>query len=182
MRKTRTGEVAKALSALRDARQTQIERDEAKKERDAAFEGIVDTQDENDKQLLTLSVGFLAVILAFIKDVVPLREAVLLWLLYTSCIVLMVCIAVVLVSFRLSIAAHSRAMKYYEKQMCGEEIKFPECLAKAVRWLNEAATGLFLIGVVCCLTFVILNVRQEAKNGKQSTTTCVQSFGERTPR
>ena len=56
-------------------------RAEIQKEIDDVYQTINENQAECDKQILTLSSGFLAVALAFIKDVVPLKEAELLWLL-----------------------------------------------------------------------------------------------------
>jgi hypothetical protein len=87
--------------------------DECNKEIDDIFERIGDDQSEYDKQLLTLSSGFLAVSLAFIKDVVPLKDAEFLCLLYSSFGLLALCIMVVLFSYQFSISGQLKAKEYW---------------------------------------------------------------------
>ncbi len=65
---------------------------ECMKERDSAFEASNKEQAEYDKQLLTLSAGTLALSLSFIKDVVPLEDAIFLWALYFVWVLLFSCI------------------------------------------------------------------------------------------
>jgi hypothetical protein len=136
------------------------------KERDDAFESINKSQEEFDKQLLTLSTGLLAVMLAFVKDVVPLNQEIYLPLLYISGSLLGLCILSVLLSFRISVMGHFRAMNYWEGQMFGQDRKFPYGYARVVRCFNEISGGLFFVGVVCCLLFVGFNLHHGVQMGR----------------
>ena len=69
-------------------------------------------QSEYDKQLLTLSSAMLGVSLAFIKDVVQLRNAELLFVLYASWAAFGICILGVVFSFQLSIRGQHNAIAY----------------------------------------------------------------------
>jgi hypothetical protein len=133
------------------------------KERDDAFESIQKSQEEFDKQLLTLSTGLLAVMLAFVKDVVPLNQEIHLPLLYTSGGLLGSCILFVLISFRISIIGHFKAMAYWEAQINGQNKKFPFGYTRVVRGFNELSGALFFSGVICCLLFVGLNLNHGAQ-------------------
>lgn len=139
--------------------------DECTKEIDDVFKRIGDDQSEYDKQLLALSSGFLAVSLAFIKDVVPLKDAVFLYLLYSSFALLAACIMLVLFSYQFSISGQLKAKEYWEnKKNTGKEEAFPYGHATCIKWLNRVSGVLFGIGVLSIVFFVILNI-SEAKMG-----------------
>jgi hypothetical protein len=133
------------------------------KESDAAYETVNRDQAEYDKQLLTLSAGFLAVSIAFIKDVVPLKEAEFLPLLYGGFGLLVCCIFLVLSSYQVSIAGNLKAKEYWDSLHTGHlDVKFPNGHVKLVRWLNLSSGIVFFSGVFLFVTFVILNLHHEA--------------------
>lgn len=137
--------------------------DKCDKEIDDIFKRIGDDESEYDKQLLTLSSGFLAVSLAFIKDVVPLKDAVYLWLLYSSFVMLALCIMLVLFSYQFSISGQLKASDYWENKKSGADEVFPYGHATCVKWLNRIGGFLFGIGVSLVVLFVIFNIHGEAK-------------------
>jgi hypothetical protein len=141
------------------------EHDEIQKNIDEVYTTINENQAEYDKQLLTLSSGFLAVSLAFIKDVVPLKDAELLWILYLAFVLLALCIVTVLFSYQFSIAGLFRAKEYWDSLLAGnKDAKFPYAFARHIRRVNKVSGILFLLGVSSLVLFVILNVNHEANN------------------
>jgi hypothetical protein len=140
------------------------------KEIDDIFEKINHNQGEYDKQLLTLSSGFLAVTLAFIKDVVPLKDAVHLSLLYSSLASLALCIMLVLFSFQFSISGQLKARDYWESKKAGVDEDFPYWHATCLSWLNRTSGVCFGIGVLSVVLFVTLNIR-EVKMGSSRRVT-----------
>jgi len=140
---------------------------ECAKEIDDAHTTINNNQQEYDKQLLVLSSGFLAVSLAFIKDVVPLARALHLWLLYSSFIVLVMCVLLVLFSYQLSNAGHTKVKKYWQALKAGDKkVEYPHGYAKWVTNVNIASGVVFLLGITLTIIFVSLNIHHEA-NMKQ---------------
>ena len=137
---------------------------EFKKEIDDTYATINRDQGEYDRQLLTLSSGFLAVSLAFIKDVVPLKDAEFLPILYTAFILLGCCIMLVLFSYQFSISGHLKAKEYWDNRLAGNEsAAFPLRHAKFVKLVNWIPGILFGLGVSLLVTFVILNLHHEAQ-------------------
>jgi hypothetical protein len=152
---------------------------ECAKERDSAYETLNHDQAEYDKQLLTLSAGFLVLSLAFIKDVVPLNHAAHLWALYLAFILIGTCVCLVLFSYQYSIHAHLSVGSYWQHRshvphggkQTGRKrfqvglrrlfrrIKRDE---KRTRRLNLLSGGLFLVGVFFLVGFVISNISRQA--------------------
>jgi hypothetical protein len=128
------------------------------KEIDDLFKRIDNDQSEYDKQLLTLSSGFLAVSLAFIKDVVPLEVAKLLPLLYWSFGLLAACVCLVLFSFQFSIAGQLKAKEYWERRKTNPDEPFSYGPATTARFINWASGVLFGVGVILSVSFVIYNL------------------------
>lgn len=137
-------------------------RDYCAKEADDAFERINKNQEEYDKQILTLGVGFLGVSLAFIKDVVPLNQAVHLALLHFSFVLLTLSIVSVIASYQISIWGQFRARKYWEDVVKNPSAPFPIGNAKAMGWINLGSGILFLAGIALSVSFVILNLSHGA--------------------
>jgi hypothetical protein len=129
------------------------------KEIDDLFKRIDSDQSEYDKQLLTLSSGFLAVSLAFIKDVVPLEIAKLLPLLYWSCGLLAACVCLVLFSFQFSIAGQLKAKEYWERRKSNPDEPFSYRRATIAKFINWGGGVLFGVGVVLSVSFVIYNLQ-----------------------
>ena len=136
---------------------------ECRKESDEAFKRVDNDQAEYDKQLLTLSSGFLAVSLAFIKDVVPLKDADFIWLLYISFSLLAFCILLVLFSYQFSISGNMKVKDYWDSRANGSHDRdFPMAYARIIKWLNRVSGLLFGLGVCSLVLFVILNLNHEA--------------------
>jgi hypothetical protein len=116
---------------------------------------------EYDKSILTLSSGFLALSLTFLKDVLPRGELSHTGLLYISWSVLAAAIVSTVMSFLLSNAAIKvqldRAWDYYLGRDENALKQVP--LTKAVEAVNATCGVLFLVGVVLTMTFVIYNFR-----------------------
>lgn len=143
--------------------QKQLE-ENCEKQIDEIFKTINSDQAEYDKQLLTLSSGFLAVSLAFIKDVVPLKDAAFLALLYISFCSLAACIMLVLFSYQYSISGNFKAKAYWEERRDGNlKIKFPMKHAENIKRINRLSGFLFGAGVLLLVLFVIINLHQEVK-------------------
>ncbi len=137
--------------------------EQIQKEIDDVYATINEDQGEYDKQLLTLSSGFLAVSLAFIKDIVPLKEAEYLWILNSSFVILALCIMLVLFSYQFSIAGLFKAKDYWDGMLAGKkDVKFPYGFASHIKLVNRISGILFLLGVSSLVLFVILNLNREA--------------------
>jgi hypothetical protein len=112
-----------------------------------------------DKAILTLSSGFLALSLTFIKDIVPRAQLSHTWLLYLSWGTLAAAILCTVVSFRVSNAAIEaqlhRAHRYFIERDEDAFKKTP--LAKLVEGLNVSSGLAFIVGVVLTAVFVISN-------------------------
>lgn len=129
---------------------------------DDAFSTINNDQSECDKQLLTLSSGFLAVSLAFIKDIVRLSDAEVLWSLYVAWILFGLCIMLVLFSYQYSIAGNFKAKLYWENLNTNPDMEYPHGHASSIKWLNRVSGVLFCLGVFFLVLFIICNIRKEA--------------------
>lgn len=144
-------------------------------EANAAFEAANKDQAEYDKQLLTLSSGFLAVVLAFVKDIVPLKDVVCLACLYLALLALVLCILLVLISYQASSLINVRLREYWEGRKSNAEIQnrhtvvaFPEKLSKCVECLNRSSGIAFSLGILFLLIFFIVNINHEVHMEKQN--------------
>jgi len=156
-------------------------RDECQTEIDDLFKRITADQAEYDKQLLTLSSGFLAVSLAFIKDIVHLPEAQLLFLLYLAFMWFGLCIMLVLFSYQFSISVNLRAKVYWENRQVGRDSDFPYRRAELVKHLNRISGILFAFGVSCVVTFVIFNLHREAHMARTTDGAYIKTPGNSNP-
>jgi hypothetical protein len=133
------------------------------KEIDEIHATINKNQEEYDKQLLTLSSGFLLLSLAFVKDIVHTDQAIWRGLLYGSFVTLGFCVLLVLASFQVSIFGHDKAKDYWENRKDGDaKLLFPYGFAKKIRLLNIATGVTFMLGIILCMAFVIINLHREA--------------------
>jgi hypothetical protein len=117
---------------------------------DSAFDSL-------DKNLLALSSGALGVSLAFIKDIVPLDHVRCVALLLLSWFAFSASIISTLLSFKFSIAAHKKQRDALDKALL--ERKAPESGSPgALEWSNICSAGFFILGLLCTLLFVGINV------------------------
>jgi len=152
--------------------------EECTKEKDNAFETLNKDQAEYDKQLLALSSAFLGVSLAFVKDIVPLRDTVHLWEFDVALSLFLACVCVVLGTFQYSIHGHFRLVEYWEKRadylLAADDAKarisgelarlwiWLDRKAVRIRLLNGVSGVLFIMGVVLLVVFVTTNLNWEA--------------------
>jgi hypothetical protein len=122
---------------------------------------IQSSSDEYDKSILTLSSGGLGLSLAFIKDIVPLREAVVVWLLYCSWAAFTLSILLTVFSFRIGILAQERHLEnlrgYYleNNEQCYNK---KDWTVRTLEFLAWAAGALFGAAVIMTIAFVWTNV------------------------
>lgn len=140
----------------------------------SARSGLLDRQFSNseayDKAILTLSSGFLALSLSFIKEILPDGSISWTGLLYTSWVSLALAIISTVISFRVSNAAIEgqlgQAHRYYKEKDEGALTKSK--LSRSVDWLNNVSGGLFIFGVVLTVVFVILNFSEKKSMSNKS--------------
>ena len=170
--------------------------DECRQEKDAAHETGNKDQAEYDKQLLTLSSAFLAVSLAFIKDVVPVKQAIHLWSLYAAFILVALCIFLVLFSLQFSIEGNEIVKRYWDLKLSfledsdgSDEAKQDEALtgvrqriikhAHCVKVINRLSGVLFVLGIISIVGFVISNLHNGAamtnKMGSVENGQCIKT-------
>ena len=123
-----------------------------------------------DKAILTLSSGFLALSLSFIKEILPAGSITWTGLLYVSWVLLTLAIISTVISFRLSNAAIEaqlrQAHRYYKEKV--ESASTKSKLSRSVDWLNNVSGGLFIVGVILTVVFVILNFSEEKSMSSKS--------------
>lgn len=119
------------------------------------------SSDEFDKALLTFSSGALALSLAFIKDIVPLKAATVMCALYISWFAFSACIIATIFSFPCSIQAQKAHASYlYKYYIEGRR----EYLNKRSDWSTAvticAALGsvFFVTGLVSTIIFAVVNI------------------------
>lgn len=127
------------------------------------------SSDSFDKAILTYSSSGLAVSLAFLKDIVPIKTALYPVILYVSwgCFVIATGLTVLsfLASYKSQEIALDHAGKYY---MEGKD----EFLAKetwhsnAIVWLNRCAGVAFISALIATSVFVGINLSRESKMTK----------------
>jgi hypothetical protein len=122
--------------------------------------------DEFDKSILTYSSAGLGVSLVFLKDIVPLANAVALVLLYASWIWFGVAILVTVFSFQLSVMSqekHLEHLREYYLESKAESLNAPN---KAASWVGRLkwVSGLcFVLAITGIIVFSIWNLA-EAKH------------------
>jgi hypothetical protein len=131
--------------------------------RKQAWQDIQTSTDQFDRSLLTLSSGALALSLAFIKDLVPLKSAVGIWWLYSSWISFVLCMIVTLFSFPLSVKALKINLDYVRKYYIEKKEEYfdkQSPWSKAVSWCSILGGTFFLLGIICTMVFVYENIRR----------------------
>ncbi len=129
--------------------------------RKQAWQDIQSSADSFDRSMLTTSSAALGVSLVFIKDVVPLKVAVHLPLLYISWAAFALCIVVTVLSFRMSLKAHlARLDDLWLFYIKGDETALNrQTLALSLLSIcHITAMVTFLVGIAFTLLFVINNL------------------------
>ena len=147
-----------------------------KSESDEAYVTLNKNQEEYDKQLLTVSTGLLAVLIAFLKDLIHLPNASCRLLLYLCFSLLAGTITTVLFSFQFSSYVLERVRSHWKKEYEEEgSSKFPEGLTRCVVWVNRGAGLCFALGVLLGVTFIVVNLSMEANMPDKITREGVQT-------
>jgi len=131
-----------------------------------AWEDIQSSTDSYDQSLLTLSSGGLGLSIAFIKDIVPLQEAVWLWLLYASWATFGACILTTVVSFQVAIRTQEEHLGNCWKFYIGRDDSYGNASGPyktALKYCTIIAGILFVLALACTITFAIENVGRYSK-------------------
>jgi hypothetical protein len=140
-------------------------------ESDEAYLLICKNQEEYDKQLLTLSTGILAILFAFLKDLVHLDSSIYRPLLYVGLTSLALTIAVVILSYQLSNIALEQVRSHWRKHYNGDyEHPFPEFIGKFVKYINWGAGALFVVGISLAVAFIVVNLSNQSRKQEKSMT------------
>ena len=115
-------------------------------------EGIRYSIGKLDDQILYISSGALALSLSFIKDLVPLSQAIYLPLLFFSWISLTLSISLSLYSHLHSYNAHEKQISRLEN---GEDLLDED---KSTKWINKITMVTLILGIVLQVSFAIINV------------------------
>lgn len=140
------------------------------------WEDIQSSTDSFDQGLLTLSSGALGLSLAFIKDIVPLKDAIWVSLLFASWIAFTACIVTTVISFLASVEANKQQLGYIDEYyIAGNDTALDKHTTsgyvKALRWCTRAAIFFFVAGLFCTVVFSCVNVvrfRMSENKGKDS--------------
>jgi hypothetical protein len=146
---------------MTDANEEQTRRNLYNDHRKQAWEDIQSSTDSFDQSVLTMSSGVLGLSLAFVKEIVPLNKAVWLHVLYTSWVSFVLCVAITVISFRVSVAAQNKNLEYLAKYYLERRDEFfnkQSAYSKALTWLTWAAGTLFIVGLASTVVFCIKNV------------------------
>jgi hypothetical protein len=150
--------------------------------RKKVWEDSTSQSESFDRYLLTLSGGALALSITFLKEVVPLQNAVCIPLLIVSWVWFILCILITLISFRISIQALEKMVPFLnEFYLEGNAEAFNKHLeslwTKAVDWCAYAGIIFFVLGLLFTMMFVGANLLG-GKTVSQENVTKVSSSGD----
>jgi len=120
-----------------------------------------------DSQALYISSGALGLSLAFVKDIVPVKDAVALWLFYVA---MWLFVLVILIGF----IAHYRSSKLIDNTMkLVDEGKLDQIKEdKSIDRTNKIIIGVLILGISALVLFVNLNLsvmsEQKENNSEQN--------------
>lgn len=131
--------------------------------RKQAWQDIQSSTDNFDKNVLAVSSAALGFSVVFIKDVVHLPIASAAWphVLYASWLSFAACIVITVFSFRLSVAALNKHLKYLQNYYEDRDEKFLTKKSVAgivLDWFTWAAAVFFLAGIICTVVFCMKNL------------------------
>jgi len=131
-----------------------------------AWADIQSSTDSYDQSLLTLSSGGLGLSIAFIKDIIPLRDAIWLPLLYFSWGFFGLCILTTIVSFQVAILTQNEHLNSCWKFYIGRDDSSRNERGKYSKILKRCtitAGILFVVALVLTIVFAVENVRRYSK-------------------
>jgi hypothetical protein len=139
---------------------------------------IKDSQAEYSKQLLSLSSAILAVSVAFLKNLVTVKSAVLFPLLFTAWGLFAGTIFLTLLAIKISIKAHQIYKDDLEKELAGKtDLKGETWRDRLMPKFSWMTTVCFAGGVVCMVVFAVINVQKERTMPDQTYSTPTKHSG-----
>jgi hypothetical protein len=146
-------------------------------------DNVHQSQRDFDSAILTLSAGLLGLSLAFVKDIVPLAEAIDLPLLYCSWGLSVLAILFTLISFRTSAQAFDAQLPELCKQYIDPNYA-PKTTsqAKITRWLTGFECASFIIAVLLTIAFAIVNVQNSNNTRLQDKKSPAEVRGSSAPK
>jgi uncharacterized membrane protein YgcG len=139
----------------------QYRRDVYKSTRDDLLGRQLSNSEKFDNAVLTLSTGALGLSLAFIKDIVPVKMAIYLWVLKTSWCFFGLSIVLTLLSFFVSQFAINKQLEYAEEYYLNkkeEYLKRKNHFAIMTNYINYSSCLLFVAAIVFTVIFVSSNI------------------------
>lgn len=123
---------------------------------------LLQSNSENyDKSILSLSSGFLALSLSFIKDIVPLSESNCIIILKISWFLFVISIIFTISSFIFSKYGAKKAIAYSEKYYFEDidEYRTKKNWPSIINtWLNNISGIIFICAVIMTVIFVTINI------------------------
>lgn len=133
-----------------------------------------------DKSVLTLATSGLAASLAFLKDFIPIGQAICPWMLYASWALLTAATVITMLSFLASMRAQevqqAIAVGHYRR---GEPHDKRNPWDRVVIWMNRTSGASFILGVSATTLFVAINLQRahEMKILQQASNTVPERRG-----
>jgi hypothetical protein len=128
--------------------------------------------DAYDKGLLTLSSAALGLSFTVLKDLIPLGDVQLVWLLFASWGMFLVAIVGTLFSFPISISASEDALRnaeaYYLRDD-DESFNKPPRYGTLLKWMRWIAGGSFVLALALTSAFISYNVLNRSHTLKESS-------------
>jgi hypothetical protein len=118
-----------------------------------------------DKSILTYSSSGLAISLAFLKDFVPIKDAVAPSILYFSWLCFVIATGLTISSFLVSYKAQELSVSFAEKYLLEGDHNFYNKTTwrdKFIKWSNVVSGAAFVIALVATSIFVGLNLDRKA--------------------
>lgn len=121
--------------------------------------------DSYDKLVVTLSGGALALSIAFLKDIVNIKEAVYVWMLVLSWSCFIISLASIFSEILFGIEAYKKAVKQLDEDSITKE-KVGGLFSSLTKWFGNIAAASLIIGLFLISAFVFINVGND--NGKNT--------------
>lgn len=136
-----------------------------------AWDDIQSSTDSYDQAMLTLSTGGLGLSIAFIKDIVPLQQAVWLPVLYVSWGAFAACILTTIVSFLIAMGTQREHLdRCYAYLILKVESAKDDPPNRGLWFCTRLAGALFVVALACTIFFAVQNVRRYSKMPPRSDT------------
>ncbi len=129
--------------------------------RDYLLKGQMSNSENFDKSILSLSSAALGISLAFIKDIVKIKDAQFVWSLKLSWILFTIAIISTVVSFATSQRSITIQLVYAEKYYLEEKNEYlnkKNWWTSITKFLNTFSAIIFVLAIILTVVFVIINI------------------------